>query len=999
MWDLEQRANPREVFIAVLSRLVREVTDNRLTGDDGTYTVLETREEAEQWVRERIGKAVIALDIEGDGNPATVHPSRHEIICLGLCDGTETVILPEELFDGLWPELAVLLELSTTVAHNGKFDAGVLGWVLRGGPLPIRITHDTMLAHYAIWPAGGNDDEHDSSEASRFAYHGLKVLGDLYLGCGNWKLSDTEYANMRSVSLKRMYRYNAFDVQRTHLLLRIFHRQFKEFPKQYRAYRDVLMPASHFLGWVEDSGVNVDVPYVEKTLIPQMTQDVADHTKGLIEQANKILPEESAELAKVFPKTGTWPMVAKDRRMPGEGPKEARRFNPSSPIQVRMILESQGIVLPVNRDSKTGNGSASKKNIELLLREERKGDPFLTSILELRTQEKLLGTYAKPLAEKSHTDHPYTGLRLFPSFHMHKTLTGRLASSGPNIQNQPKSDLVRRAYVPSRPGYVTLQVDYGQAELRVMAVVGKDEYLTRVFSDPSIDIFDDLMPFVFPNVDFVAQPDMKDKLRRQLKACVPLDTKILTRRGWLSHDEVVAGDETPAFDGAGRTVWSKIQEVHHFAPQKVYRYGHKDWGFRVTADHRWLVSDPLGTERMAQTRTIRPVDRTHVAGRLYDPTAQSPFTDEEVRAVAWLQSHGRSSAPMSEKDADTCAGMTGIPAQRLRQIWNQVAEEGSDAFILLLSPHQRDIWLDTFWEFHGRLHGNQKSFIVRTGDIVDTIQLCASLCGYRATRTKHIKDRTCITLTKNTWVGNKQTTQEEISEEPVWCVTTEHGTWTARQGGTIAVTGNCVYGISFSRGVHDLAENLNLPVPQTQAIIDGYLSMVPGVVNWRMSVIDHVRDGVPLYTRLGRTFIHEMITDKNLEDINRRALSFIPQGSASDCCLLAAVGLGEHIRENSLDWEISALIHDAIILEVPQHEVRVAEKTVGDFMVASAKKWFPEVPFAVDGTWGWSWADFSSKNLQKKLALLTDDDLYFTTSEEMYRAQLTEDGKELVYAS
>lgn len=677
------------MFLAVLSRAVRHAEGKPLDPGDGTYRLIESRAEAVQWVRDRIGAAVIALDIEGDGDPDTVHPSEHQILCLGLCDGVETVIIPEAPFlDGPWHELADALEAAVTVAHNGKFDAGVLGWWLRRKNRPLKITHDTMLAHYALWPAGAPDGEHvGEGELLNRAYHGLKLLGDLYLACGNWALSNTEYQNMRTVPLERMYRYNAYDVQRTHLLLRIFRDQFRHRPRQLHAYLTVLMPASYHLGWMEGRGITVDVPYVSTELVPQMTDEVAGLTRDLIKLADDIMPGH------------TWPMVSTAKRLPGEGPKEARRFNPGSANQVRDLLEHQGVELPVDRKSKSGKGSTSQRNLNALLRTERKGDPFLTDLLERRRVEKLLSTYAIPLS-KAHTRHPFSGTRLFPSFHLHRTLTGRLASSGPNIQNQPKYKPLRRSYVSRGPGYVVIQNDYGQAELRVMAVLGRDDYLRTFFQreakvdgvihlpgDPEkkMDLFKTMMPAMFPDVDFEAHPELYAKNRRQLKTVV--------------------------------------------------------------------------------------------------------------------------------------------------------------------------------------------------------------------------------------------------------------------------------YGVSFDRGARDIAEDLNVSVKYAQKLINDYLATVPGVAAWRQEVREHIVYEQPLVSRFGRYLLHEAITDKNLHDIQRRALSFLPQSSASDCCLLAAIKVGEKIRSENLDWEMTALIHDAIVLDVPEDEADQASQVVADFMVASAAEWFPEVPFSVDSTRGTNWAE------------------------------------------
>jgi DNA polymerase-1 len=685
IWDLEKRANAEEVFLAVLSRAARAAHGRDIDPGDGSYRLIENRPEAEEWVRSRIGRAVIAIDIEGDKNPDKVHPSLHTILCLGLCDGRETVIFPEELFSSLWEEMGRLLEEATCVAHHGKFDATVLGWRLRGRNEPIQLAHDTMLAHYALWPAGGDDADHENSRVAARAYHGLKLLGDLYLGCGEWSLSTAEYHDMRSVSLPDLYTYNAKDVQRTHLLMKIFRDQFSRNPDAVRTYMNILMPASNHLAWQEGTGVCVDVDYVRAELVPDMTEEVNRLTVDMIKQVNELLPDHP------------WTMVARAKRLPGEGSEQARRFNPGSADQVRVVLASQGIVLPVDRTSKTGKGSTSQRTLNMLLREKMKGNPFLTTLLRRRATEKLLTTYARPLAERAHTEHPFSGLRVFPHFHLHKTLSGRLASSGPNIQNQPKSKAIKRAYVPSGPERCVCQADYGQAELRVMAVLGKDDYLRSFFKRSSefnknlkpgekkMDLFNDMMPSVFPNVDFLAHPEKKEELRRPLKATV--------------------------------------------------------------------------------------------------------------------------------------------------------------------------------------------------------------------------------------------------------------------------------YGVSYALGAHSLAEDLDVPLEYAQKLIDDFLATVPGVTAWRQDVIDQVLHNTPLVTRFGRHLLHEMITDKNREDIIRRALSFLPQSSASDCCLLAAIELGKFIRKEGLDWDITALIHDAIYLDVPEDEARDAVRITGEFMTASASEWFPEVPFDVDGSYGRSWAE------------------------------------------
>lgn len=691
LWDLERRVNAPEVFLAVMSRAVRHAYGKPIDPGDGSYRIIDNRTEAEQWVRDRVGKTVIAIDIESDKSPQKDHPSTHAVLCLGLCDGKETVILPEHLFQENWDTFADLLEAATCVAHNGKFDCVVLGYKLRGRNHPIAIQHDTMLAHYALWPAGGDDEE--DSKVTSLAYHGLKLLGDLYLGCGDWSLTQDEYNDMRSVPLDRLYTYNAKDVQRTLLLLMIFRDQFRKAPvysisgrnvSVAHVYSKILIPGSELLSWMEPTGIPVDVDYVKAELIPDAVASVHDLTRNLIKIVDEIMPHH------------VWSSpVAVKKRLPDE--TNPYRFNPSSPDQVRAVFAAQGVPLPIDRKSKSKKGSTSKRTLTVLLRTTRQEDPFITNLLELRAQEKLLGTYIRPLADDPHTNHPHGGLRRFPTFDLHKTLSGRLASRGPNIQNQPKHDGIKRAYVPSAPGRVVATRDYGQAELRVMACLSREPYLINFFNAQArekptlpkgvkgMDLFNTMLPSVFYNVDFDKYPEKKKELRRPLKAFV--------------------------------------------------------------------------------------------------------------------------------------------------------------------------------------------------------------------------------------------------------------------------------YGVGYDRGAADIAEDLNMPVQRAKDIQAAFLATVPNLASWQSDVVGRILAGEHLVTRFGRYMLHEAMTDDNRADILRRGLSFLPQSSASDCCLLAAIELAKFIRSENLDWMMTALIHDAIYLDVPAEEAELAQEKMDELMVASAREWFPEVPFATDGETSRSWAE------------------------------------------
>ncbi|MFI1767526.1 phage tail tape measure protein [Streptomyces sp. NPDC020800] len=71
--------------------------------------------------------------------------------------------------------------------------------------------------------------------------------------------------------------------------------------------------------------------------------------------------------------------------------------------------------------------------------------------------------------------------------------------------------------------------------------------------------------------------------------CVDINTLILTRRGWLHHDEVRVGDETIGYNLAtGRSEWTRITDVHHGVGE-LRRFGTSQWSAVSTPQHRWLV--------------------------------------------------------------------------------------------------------------------------------------------------------------------------------------------------------------------------------------------------------------------------------------------------------------------------------------------------------------------------------------------------------------------------
>lgn len=151
-------------------------------------------------------------------------------------------------------------------------------------------------------------------------------------------------------------------------------------------------------------------------------------------------------------------------------------FNIDSPKQLAKVLFEE-LNLPVMKKTKTGASTDQDVLEKLAL-----VHPLPAKITEHRQLSKLKGTYLDALPELVN---PQTG-KIHARFNQVVAATGRLSSSDPNIQNIPirttEGRRVRRAFVPSEPGWRFLCADYSQIELRMLAHFCGDPVLCEAFA-------------------------------------------------------------------------------------------------------------------------------------------------------------------------------------------------------------------------------------------------------------------------------------------------------------------------------------------------------------------------------------------------------------------------------------------------------------------------------------------------------------------------------------
>lgn len=180
-------------------------------------------------------------------------------------------------------------------------------------------------------------------------------------------------------------------------------------------------------------------------------------------------------------------------------------FNINSPKQLGVILFEK-LQLPNGKKTKTGYSTAAD-----VLEHLAPDYPVVADILEYRQLTKLKSTYADGLVNYIAKDG-----RIHTSFNQTITATGRLSSTEPNLQNIPMrielGRLIRKAFLP-REGFVFVDADYSQIELRVLAHLSGDEKLIEAYREAQ-----DIHRTTASQVFHIPFDEVTDLQRRNAKA-------------------------------------------------------------------------------------------------------------------------------------------------------------------------------------------------------------------------------------------------------------------------------------------------------------------------------------------------------------------------------------------------------------------------------------------------------------------------------------------------
>jgi DNA polymerase-1 len=313
------------------------------------------------------------------------------------------------------------------VAHNAKFDLIVLQ---QAGMEVAPITFDTMLAEWLINPDSRN--------------LGLKTLAWVRLGVEMTPIEDLigsgkKQLSMADLPIERVAPYAAADAVMTLRLMPLLEADLKARNAQ-KLMDELEIKLVPVLAKMEENGILLDV----------------DFFKNFNKELGELIFDLEEEIYRMAGYT----------------------FNINSTQQLSDVLFKKLALDPPDpaRKLKSGHWSTNAEVLDLL----RDKHEIVNKILEYRELAKLRSTYVEALPEQIN---PETG-RVHTSFNQVGTVTGRIASQNPNLQNIPaRTEIgrrVRQGFVAQK-GWKLLAVDYSQVELRIVAHIAQDQAMLEAF--------------------------------------------------------------------------------------------------------------------------------------------------------------------------------------------------------------------------------------------------------------------------------------------------------------------------------------------------------------------------------------------------------------------------------------------------------------------------------------------------------------------------------------
>ena len=397
------------------------------------HEIIRDVKQLQEWIKDAKRQKLVAVDTETDG----VAVMQTQIVGFSLAaQSCAAIYVPlahnhiecgaQIASESALAQLQKLLEDNTItkIFHNGKYDLHVLA---NYGLTVNGVIEDTKIAAALMSPNKPNS---------------LSALAKDYLNAQTINYRDVvdgkNVKNFSQVDVESAAAYAAEDAQITYQLYNPIIKKLSSVER--KIYETIDRPLMPVLYAIERAGVKIDDKALKKlseellTRMAQLTKEAYDIAEG--------------------------------------------NFNLNSPRQLETLLFDKMGASPLR---KTAGGKARSTD-EQTLSKLADDYPLARVVLAHRHLAKLVNTYAEKLPRQIN---PRTG-RVHTDFNQTFVITGRLASSNPNLQNIPirteTGRRIRRAFIAA-DNCVLISADYSQIELRIMAHFANDDNLLSAFAD------------------------------------------------------------------------------------------------------------------------------------------------------------------------------------------------------------------------------------------------------------------------------------------------------------------------------------------------------------------------------------------------------------------------------------------------------------------------------------------------------------------------------------
>jgi DNA polymerase-1 len=420
---------------AALPQVEDDAADEAARTDSAHYQTILTEAQLNTWLEQLLAADLVCLDTETTGLDVmeaqlvgiSFAITPHEAAYLPLAHvypGAPDQLDRSQALARLKPWLEGAQHKK--VGQNLKYDKHIFanhGVVLRG------IQGDTLLESYVL-------ESHKSHDMDSLALRHLNVKTISYIDVAG---KGAKQICFDQVNLDIATHYAAEDADITLQLHQTLAPQIETQPGLQHVYRDIELPAMHVLYTMERNGVLLDC---------------------------NLLHVQSHELGAKLVELEARAFEAADQP-----------FNLNSPKQIQEILFDK-LKLPVKKKTPSGAPSTDEE----VLQELALDYPLPKLLLEYRGMAKLKSTYTDKLPKMVNRR---TG-RVHTSYSQAVAVTGRLASSDPNLQNipirSPEGRRIREAFIAPVGSHI-VAADYSQIELRIMAHLSGDEGLLQAFAN------------------------------------------------------------------------------------------------------------------------------------------------------------------------------------------------------------------------------------------------------------------------------------------------------------------------------------------------------------------------------------------------------------------------------------------------------------------------------------------------------------------------------------